>query len=72
MHSEPLKHEKQKLIFYVAQDLDHYVRSKVQQFVNEVAVSRIWSMAPPTFRTWSEIVNNILGKVYQDMNYGRR
>ncbi len=49
MHSEPLEHEKQKLIFYVAQDLDQYVRSKVQQFVNEVPASRRWSIAPPTF-----------------------
>ncbi|RMP06406.1 hypothetical protein ALQ30_102218 [Pseudomonas syringae pv. persicae] len=45
MHSERLEHEKQKLIFYVAQDLDQYIRSKVQQLVNEVAASRIWSIA---------------------------
>ncbi|RMO99555.1 hypothetical protein ALP98_102808 [Pseudomonas viridiflava] len=46
MHSESLEHEKQQLIFYVAQDLDQHIRSKVQQFVNEVAASRIWSIAP--------------------------
>ncbi|MFQ6350695.1 hypothetical protein ACQRBV_08270 [Pseudomonas sp. R11F] len=49
MHSVPLDHEKQKLIFYVAQDLDHSIRSNVQQLVKEVAASRIWSIAPPTF-----------------------
>lgn len=49
MHSVPLEHEKQKLIFYVAQDLDQSIRSHVQQLVNEVAASRIWSIAPPTF-----------------------
>lgn len=49
MHSVPLEHEKQKLIFYVAQDLDQSIRSNVQQLVNEVAASRIWSIAPPTF-----------------------
>ncbi|MBV4453722.1 MULTISPECIES: hypothetical protein [Pseudomonas] len=49
MHSVPLEHEKQKLIFYVAQDLDQSIRSNVQQLVNEVAASRIWSTAPPIF-----------------------
>nr|WP_259284852.1 hypothetical protein [Pseudomonas sp. 1079] len=49
MHSVPLEHEKQKLIFYVAQDLDQSIRSNVQQLVNELAASRIWSIAPPTF-----------------------
>lgn len=49
MHSVPLEHEKQKLIFYVAQDLDQSIRSHVQQLVNEFAASRKWSIAPPTF-----------------------
>ncbi|QJI32079.1 hypothetical protein HKK55_26385 [Pseudomonas sp. ADAK18] len=49
MRSIPLEHAKQKLIFYVAQDLDQSIRSNVQQLVNEVAASRIWSIAPPTF-----------------------
>ena len=51
MHSVPLEHEKQKLIFYVAQDLDQSIRSNVQQLVNELAASRIWSIAPPTLLT---------------------
>ncbi|WP_219267311.1 hypothetical protein [Pseudomonas sp. Xaverov 259] len=49
MHSIPLELAKQKLIFYVAQDLDQSIRSNVQQLVNEVAASRIWSVTPPTF-----------------------
>ena len=49
MHSIPLELAKQKLIFYVAQDLDQSIRSNVQQLVNELAASRIWSIAPPTF-----------------------
>lgn len=49
MRSRPLEHAKQKLVFYVAQDLDQSIRSNVQQLVNEVAASRIWSIAPPTF-----------------------
>ncbi|AZE81612.1 hypothetical protein C4J98_0166 [Pseudomonas orientalis] len=49
MHSVPLEHEKQKLTFYVAQDLDQSIRSHVQQLVNEFAASRKWSIAPPTF-----------------------
>ena len=49
MHSIPLELAKQKLIFYVAQDLDQSIRSNVQQLVNEVAASRIWSVTPPSF-----------------------
>ena len=49
MHSIPLELAKQKLIFYVAQDLDKSIRSNVQQLVNEVAASRIWSVTPPRF-----------------------
>ncbi|WP_054088061.1 MULTISPECIES: hypothetical protein [Pseudomonas syringae group] len=49
MHSTPQGYAKQKLIFYVAQDLDQSIRSSVQQLVSEVAASRTWSIAPPTF-----------------------
>lgn len=49
MHSIPLELAKQRLIFYVAQDLDQSIRSNVQQLVNEVAASIIWSVTPPTF-----------------------
>lgn len=42
-------HAKQKLIFYVAQDFYQSVRSYVQQLMKELAASRIWSVAPPSF-----------------------
>ena len=65
MHSIPLELAKQKLIFYVAQDLDQSIRSNVQQLVNEVAASRIWSVTPPTFideidESGAEVVGGIL------------
>ncbi|WFC60662.1 hypothetical protein EWH21_02695 [Pseudomonas sp. REST10] len=48
MHTVPLDHAKQKLIFYVAQDLDRLTKFDVQQLVNELAASRVWSIAPPS------------------------
>ncbi|CAE6885848.1 hypothetical protein ACI2KX_12960 [Ectopseudomonas khazarica] len=48
MHTVPLDHAKQKLIFYVAQDLDQLTKFDVQQLVNELAASRVWSIAPPS------------------------
>lgn len=48
MHVMPLEHAKQKLIFYVAQDLDQSIRSDVQQLVKKLAASRVWSIAPPS------------------------
>ncbi|ROM43526.1 hypothetical protein BK648_16545 [Pseudomonas poae] len=65
MHSIPLEFAKQKLIFYVAQDLDQSIRSNVQQLVNEVAASRIWSVTPPSFideidESGAEVVGGIL------------
>lgn len=65
MHSIPLELAKQKLIFYVAQDLDQSIRSNVQQLVNKVAASRIWSVTPPTFideidESGAEVVGGIL------------
>ena len=65
MHSIPLELAKQKLIFYVAQDLDQSIRSNVQQLVNEVAASRIWSVTPPSFideidESGTEVVGGIL------------
>lgn len=49
MHIMPLDHPKQRLIFYVAQDFDQSISSGVQQLVNELAASRAWSIAPPSF-----------------------
>ncbi|AHL32072.1 hypothetical protein CD58_03820 [Pseudomonas brassicacearum] len=49
MNVIPLSHTTQKLIFYVAQDLNLSVRFDVKQLMNELAVSRIWSIAPPSF-----------------------
>lgn len=40
---------KQKLVFYVAEDVDASVRSDVQQRLRELAASRAWSIAPPGF-----------------------
>lgn len=65
MHSIPLELAKQKLIFYVAQDLDQSIRSNVQQLVNKVAASRIWSVTPPSFideidESGTEVVGGIL------------
>lgn len=65
MHSIPLELAKQKLIFYVAQDLDQSIRSNVQQLVNEVAASRIWSVTPPSFideidESGTEVVGGML------------
>ena len=65
MHSIPLEFAKQKLIFYVAQDLDQSIRSNVQQLVNKVAASRIWSVTPPSFideidESGTEVVGGIL------------
>lgn len=48
MYVMPLEHAKQKLIFYVAQDLDQSIKSNVQQLVKELAASRVWSIAPPS------------------------
>lgn len=65
MNSIPLELAKQKLIFYVAQDLDQSIRSNVQQLVNDVAASRIWSVTPPSFideidESGTEVVGGIL------------
>lgn len=65
MHSIPLERAKQKFIFYVAQDLDQSIKSNVQQLVNEVAASRIWSVTPPSFideidETGAEVVGGVL------------
>lgn len=65
MHSILLERAKQKLIFYVAQDLDQSIRSDVQQLVNHVAASRIWSVTPPRFideidETGAEVVGGVL------------
>lgn len=65
MHSIPLELAKQKLIFYVAQDLDQSIGSNVQQLVNKVAASRIWSVTPPSFideidESGTEVVGGIL------------
>ncbi|MBA1429843.1 hypothetical protein IFT37_19270 [Pseudomonas fluorescens] len=65
MHSIQLKFAKQKLIFYVAQDLDQTIRSNVEQLVNEVAASRIWSVTPPSYideidENGAEVVGGIL------------
>ncbi|PTS82060.1 hypothetical protein DBR00_18255 [Pseudomonas sp. HMWF032] len=65
MDSIPLERAKQKFIFYVAQDLDQSIRSNVQQLVNEVAASRIWSVTPPSFideidETGAEVVGGML------------
>lgn len=49
MYSTTLERKRQKLIFYVAQDVDQRIRSNVQQLVNEVAASRMWSITPPSF-----------------------
>ena len=42
MHSVPLEHEKQKLIFYVVQDLDQSIRSNVGGTARAVAKSYKW------------------------------
>ncbi len=65
MHSIPLEHAKQKLIFCVAQELDQSIRSNVQQLVSEVAASRIWSVTPPNFidetdESGAELVGGVL------------
>ncbi|CRM10920.1 hypothetical protein [Pseudomonas sp. 58 R 3] len=65
MHSIPLEHAKQNLVFYVAQDLDQSIRSNVLQLVNEVAASRIWSVTSPTFidkidESGAEVVGGVL------------
>ncbi len=65
MHSIQLKFAKQKLIFYVAQDFDQTIRSNVEQLVNEVAASRIWSVTPPSFideidESGAEVVGGML------------
>lgn len=65
MHSIPQECAKQKLIFYVAQDLNQSIRSSVQQLVDEVAASRMWSIAPPSFideidKNGSEVVGGML------------
>ena len=49
MHTMSLDHPKQRLVFYGAQDLNQSIRDDVQQFVSELAVSRVWSIAPPIF-----------------------
>lgn len=49
MHSMSSEYAKQKLIFYVAQDIDQSIRSNVQQLVDRLAASRIWSVSPPGF-----------------------
>ncbi|QIB08195.1 hypothetical protein GZ982_26860 [Pseudomonas fluorescens] len=49
MHSMSSEFAKQKLIFYVAQDMDQSIRSNVQQLVDRLAASRIWSVSPPSF-----------------------
>jgi len=49
MHSMPLDYAKQALVFYVAQDFDQAVRSDVQQLINKLNASRVWSIAPPSF-----------------------
>lgn len=65
MNYTQTEHAKQKLIFYVAQDLNPSIRYSVQQLVSEVAASRIWSIAPPAFidaidEDGAELVGGIL------------
>lgn len=65
MHYIPIKCAKQKFVFYVAQDLDQFIRFNVQQLVNEVAASRAWSVTPPCFideldETGAEVVGGVL------------
>lgn len=42
-------HPKQKLLFYVAQDVDESVRNTIHQLVDRLANSRSWVIAPPRF-----------------------
>lgn len=45
----PPKQAKQNLLFYVAQDLDQSIRAHVQQLVDQLGASRVWSIGPPCF-----------------------
>jgi hypothetical protein len=47
--SIPPNHPKQKLLFFVAQDMDDKVREKVRDFVLQLASLRRWLNGPPHF-----------------------
>lgn len=42
-------HPKQKLIFYVAQDIDDEIRAQIKKMLLDMAVSRGWVIGPPKF-----------------------
>lgn len=42
-------HPRQKLIFYVAQDVSDEIRRNVRELVEQIARSRSWLIAPPHF-----------------------
>ena len=44
-----LNHPKQKLLFFVAQDLDENIRANTRSFVLELASLRQWLNGPPHF-----------------------
>lgn len=49
MHSLQPEYAKQRLIFYVAQDLEQVIKIDVQQLVSELSTSRDWSVSPPNY-----------------------
>lgn len=43
----PPDHPKQKLLFFVAQDVDASIRDCIRRLVDKLAVSRSWVIGPP-------------------------
>src|ERR1700736_1769405 len=42
-------HPRQKLVFFIAQDVDDELRLKVREFVEQLAGTRHWLNGPPQF-----------------------
>lgn len=49
MHGMPPEYTKQRLFFYVAQDLDASIKFEVRRLIDELSASRTWSASPPLF-----------------------
>jgi hypothetical protein len=57
------EHPKQKLIFFVAQDVDEETRTLVKQMLSNIEASRSWLIGPPKFIDTLEDVGSRLEDV---------
>ena len=46
---DPIHHPRQKFLFFVAQDINDSIRSKIRQLIDTISSSRSWIIGPPRF-----------------------